>query len=48
VDASVLTTKKKLEYWVKLALEYNKVAKASKKPVRRTGGKISEKPAKKK
>ena len=31
VDAEVLTTKKKLEYWVKLALEYNKFAKASKK-----------------
>jgi len=32
VNAGVLTTKKKLEYWVKLALEYNKIAKASKKP----------------
>ena len=31
VDADVLTTKKKLEYWVKLALDYNKFAKASKK-----------------
>ena len=31
VDADVLNTKKKLEYWVKLALEYNKFAKASKK-----------------
>ena len=31
VDADVLTTKKKLEYWVKLALEYNKIAKPSKK-----------------
>jgi TfoX/Sxy family transcriptional regulator of competence genes len=31
VDADVLNTKKKLEYWVKLALEYNKIAKASKK-----------------
>src|SRR5688572_33421859 len=31
VDAEALTTKQKLEYWVKLALEYNKVAKASKK-----------------
>ena len=31
VDEKVLTTKKKLEYWVKLALEYNKIAKASKK-----------------
>lgn len=31
VDADELTTKKKLAYWVGLALEYNKVAKASKK-----------------
>ncbi len=31
VDADVLNTKKKLAYWVKLALEYNKIAKASKK-----------------
>jgi TfoX/Sxy family transcriptional regulator of competence genes len=31
VDINALTTKKKLEYWVNLALEYNKVAKASKK-----------------
>jgi TfoX/Sxy family transcriptional regulator of competence genes len=31
VDADVLNTKKKLEYWVKLALEFNKIAKASKK-----------------
>ena len=31
VDADVLTTRKKLEYWIKLALEYNKIAKASKK-----------------
>jgi TfoX/Sxy family transcriptional regulator of competence genes len=31
VDADVLDTKKKLEYWVKLALEYNKIAKAGKK-----------------
>lgn len=31
VDADVLTTKNKLAYWVKLALEYNKVAKSSKK-----------------
>jgi TfoX/Sxy family transcriptional regulator of competence genes len=47
VDADVLTTKKKLEYWVKLALEFNKIAKVSKKkptkkaakPVRSTGRK---------
>jgi TfoX/Sxy family transcriptional regulator of competence genes len=31
VDADVLNTKKKLEYWVKLALEYNAKAKASNK-----------------
>ena len=31
VDAGVLATKKKLEYWVGLALEYNKIAKASRK-----------------
>ena len=31
VDADVLNTKKKLEYWIKLALEYNAIAKVSKK-----------------
>lgn len=31
VDAAALTTKKKLSYWVQLALEYNKIAKANKK-----------------
>lgn len=31
VDIDSLNTKKKLEYWVKLALEFNKKAKASKK-----------------
>ena len=31
VDADVLSTKKKLEYWVGLALAYNKIAKSSKK-----------------
>lgn len=31
VDESVLNTKKKLEIWMKLPLEYNKIAKASKK-----------------
>ena len=31
VDADTLTTKKKLAYWIDLALEYNKIAKASKK-----------------
>ena len=38
VDVDVLTTKKKLDYWVQLALEYNKIAKVSKKkaPVKKT------------
>lgn len=31
VSIDALNTKRKLEYWVKLALEYNKIAKASKK-----------------
>ena len=31
VEKDVLSTKKKLEYWIGLALEYNKIAKASKK-----------------
>ncbi|SRR5260221_10334513 len=31
VDIDVLNTKKKLEYWMKLALDYNKIAKPSKK-----------------
>lgn len=31
VDTDALNTKKKLEYWINLALEYNKIAKASKK-----------------
>lgn len=31
VDIEVLNTKKKLEYWINLALEYNKIANASKK-----------------
>jgi TfoX/Sxy family transcriptional regulator of competence genes len=31
VGVDVLNTKRKLEYWIKLALEYNKIAKASKK-----------------
>ena len=31
VDIDALNTKKKLTWWVSLALEYNKVAKASKK-----------------
>lgn len=31
VDIEALNTKKKLEYWIGLALEYNKIAKPSKK-----------------
>ena len=31
VDLDALKSKKQLEYWMNLALEYNKVAKASKK-----------------
>ncbi len=31
VDVEALNTKRKLEYWIKLALDYNKLAKASKK-----------------
>ncbi len=31
VDAAALSTKKQLEYWMALALEYNKLAKASTK-----------------
>jgi TfoX/Sxy family transcriptional regulator of competence genes len=31
VDINVLKTKAQLEYWVNLALDYNKVVKASKK-----------------
>lgn len=35
VDIEALNTKKKLEYWVNLALEYNKMAKPSKKKEKR-------------
>lgn len=35
VDIEALNTKKKLEYWVNLALEYNKVAKVSAKRKKR-------------
>lgn len=31
VDIEALTTKKKLGYWIKLALDYNKLARSSKK-----------------
>jgi TfoX/Sxy family transcriptional regulator of competence genes len=36
VNEGVLNTKKKLEFWVKLALEYNKIAKVSKKAAPKT------------
>jgi len=32
VNDEALKTKKQLEYWIKLALDYNKIAKVSKKP----------------
>ena len=36
VDIDVLNTTKKLGYWINLALEYNKIAKSSKKPAKKT------------
>jgi TfoX/Sxy family transcriptional regulator of competence genes len=33
VDEQAISTKKKLAYWVKLALDYNKFARSSQKPV---------------
>lgn len=33
VDIEALNTKKKLEYWLKLSLDYNKIAKSSKKKI---------------
>jgi TfoX/Sxy family transcriptional regulator of competence genes len=35
VDQEVLKSKKQLEYWIKLALDYNKIAKISKKPAKK-------------
>ncbi len=35
VDLNVLNTRKRLEYWMNLALEYNDVAKKSKKKIRK-------------
>jgi TfoX/Sxy family transcriptional regulator of competence genes len=35
VSEDVLKTKRQLEYWVKLALEFNKIAKSSKKKTTR-------------
>lgn len=37
VDIDVLTTRKQLQYWINLALDYNKIAKASKRNKRREG-----------
>ena len=31
IDTDVITTKKQLEYWVNMALDYNAIAKSSKK-----------------
>ena len=39
VDANVLNTKKKLDYWVKLALEFNTIAKSSKKSAKKAARK---------
>src|ERR1044071_1495976 len=39
VDQEVLKSRKQLEYWVKLALDYNKIAKASKKPAKKAAPK---------
>ena len=36
VDQEVLTTRTKLAYWVSLALEFNKIAKASRKKSKAT------------
>ena len=35
VDSDVLKTNKQLNYWVQLALEYNPIAKASKKKTKK-------------
>lgn len=34
VDPNAIRTKKQLQYWINIALEYNKIAKASKKKKR--------------
>ena len=36
VDSAVLKTNKQLDYWLNLALEYNKIAKPSKKKRQKT------------
>ena len=48
VDANVLDTKKKLGFWISLALEYSKIAKASKKKVKKTKSTSKVKPTRKK
>jgi TfoX/Sxy family transcriptional regulator of competence genes len=35
VGESVLKTKKQLDYWVQLGLEFNKIAKSSRKPAKK-------------
>lgn len=35
VDADAISTKRKLDYWIQLALDYNKIAKASKKKTKK-------------
>lgn len=39
VKEDVLKTKKQLDYWVQLGLEFNKFARSSKKPVRKPASK---------
>ncbi len=43
VDADYLNTKKDLQYWVNLALEYNKIAKSSKKKAKKKKVTVSRK-----
>ena len=43
VDADYLNTKKELQYWVNLALEYNKIAKSSKKKAKKKKVTVSRK-----
>jgi TfoX/Sxy family transcriptional regulator of competence genes len=40
VDAAVLNTKKKLEYWIRLALDYNKIANLQKRKSEIQSGEI--------
>ncbi|MBL7738342.1 MAG: TfoX/Sxy family protein [Chitinophagaceae bacterium] len=39
VDENVLKTKKQLDYWIQLGLAFNKFARSSKKPVKKTAKK---------